>query len=99
MWQHDHMRNIVNYRKQVTFLLLLRLLLCEFGSTQNIFWELRVRFETTVMRAVETKGVGLHSGVPVNLRITPAPASTGIVFRRTDLENFEIPASWRYVQK
>jgi UDP-3-O-[3-hydroxymyristoyl] N-acetylglucosamine deacetylase len=51
------------------------------------------------MRAVETRGVGLHSGVPVNLRITPAPASTGIVFRRTDLDNFEIPASWRYVQK
>ena len=58
-----------------------------------------MRFETTVMRAVETRGVGLHSGVPVNLRITPAPASTGIVFRRTDLDNFEIPASWRYVQK
>jgi UDP-3-O-[3-hydroxymyristoyl] N-acetylglucosamine deacetylase len=51
------------------------------------------------MRAVETQGVGLHSGVPVNLRITPAPASTGIVFRRTDLDNFEIPASWRYIQK
>ena len=58
-----------------------------------------MRFETTVMRAVGTRGVGLHSGVPVNLRITPAPASTGIVFRRTDLDNFEIPASWRYVQK
>jgi UDP-3-O-[3-hydroxymyristoyl] N-acetylglucosamine deacetylase len=51
------------------------------------------------MHAVETQGVGLHSGVPVNLRITPAPASTGIVFRRTDLDNFEIPASWRFVQK
>jgi UDP-3-O-[3-hydroxymyristoyl] N-acetylglucosamine deacetylase len=51
------------------------------------------------MHAVETRGVGLHSGVPVNLRITPAPASTGIVFRRTDLDNFEIPASWRFVQK
>ena len=51
------------------------------------------------MRAVETQGVGLHSGVPVKLRLTPAPAATGIVFRRTDLDNFEIPASWRYVQK
>lgn len=51
------------------------------------------------MHAVETRGVGLHSGVPVNLRITPAPASTGIVFRRIDLDNFEIPASWRFVQK
>jgi len=51
------------------------------------------------MRAVETQGVGLHSGVSVHLKISPAPASTGIVFRRTDLDNFEIPASWRYVQK
>src|SRR5208283_3036544 len=51
------------------------------------------------MRAVETQGVGLHSGVAVKLRLTPAPAATGIVFRRTDLDNFEIPASWRHVQK
>jgi len=58
-----------------------------------------VRFETTLMRAVETQGVGLHSGVAVKLRLTPAPAATGIVFRRTDLDNFEIPASWRHVQK
>ena len=48
---------------------------------------------------METHGIGLHSGVPVNLRILPAPPSTGIVFIRTDLEGFSIPASWRYVQK
>jgi len=58
-----------------------------------------VRFETTVQRPVETSGVGLHSGVSVNLRILPAPPSTGIVFVRTDLENFQVPASWRYVAK
>ncbi len=58
-----------------------------------------MRFETTVHRAVEASGVGLHSGVPVKIRITPAPAGAGIVFRRTDLDNFEIPASWRYVQR
>ena len=29
----------------------------------------------------------------------PAPASTGIVFVRTDLDNFQIPASWRHVAK
>jgi UDP-3-O-[3-hydroxymyristoyl] N-acetylglucosamine deacetylase len=43
--------------------------------------------------------VGLHSGVPVNLRMTPAPAGTGIVFRRTDLEFFAIPASWKNVAR
>jgi UDP-3-O-[3-hydroxymyristoyl] N-acetylglucosamine deacetylase len=58
-----------------------------------------VRFETTVQRPVEAVGVGLHSGVPVRIRILPAPPSTGIVFVRTDLESFTIPASWRYVQK
>lgn len=58
-----------------------------------------VRFETTVQRPVEASGVGLHSGVPVKIRILPAPPSTGIVFIRTDLDGFRIPASWRYVQK
>src|SRR5277367_674729 len=61
--------------------------------------EAALRFETTVQRPVEAKGVGLHSGVPVRIRILPAPPSTGIVFQRTDLDGFAIPASWRYVQK
>ena len=29
----------------------------------------------------------------------PAPSSTGIVFVRTDLDNFQIPASWRHVAR
>jgi UDP-3-O-[3-hydroxymyristoyl] N-acetylglucosamine deacetylase len=35
----------------------------------------------------------------VRIRILPAPVSTGIVFVRTDLENFQIPASWRHVAR
>lgn len=58
-----------------------------------------LRFETTVQHAVETRGTGLHSGVPVSLRIAPAPAGSGIVFVRTDLDNFTIPASWRHVAR
>ena len=58
-----------------------------------------LRFETTIERPVEASGVGLHSGVPVHIRILPAPPSTGIVFIRTDLDRFSIPASWKYVQK
>jgi UDP-3-O-[3-hydroxymyristoyl] N-acetylglucosamine deacetylase len=58
-----------------------------------------VRFETTIQRPVETTGVGLHSGAPVSLRILPAPASAGIVFLRTDLDRFPIPANWRYVAR
>jgi UDP-3-O-acyl-N-acetylglucosamine deacetylase len=57
------------------------------------------RFETTVQRPVEASGVGLHSGAPVQIRILPAPVSTGIVFVRTDLDNFPIPASWRHVAR
>jgi UDP-3-O-[3-hydroxymyristoyl] N-acetylglucosamine deacetylase len=58
-----------------------------------------LRFETTVARPVSAQGVGLHSGVPVTITIRPAAASTGIVFRRTDLSDFELPASWQYVAR
>jgi UDP-3-O-[3-hydroxymyristoyl] N-acetylglucosamine deacetylase len=56
-------------------------------------------FETTIQRPVELSGVGLHTGVSVKIRVTPAPVSTGLVFLRTDLDNFPIPASWRHVAK
>lgn len=58
-----------------------------------------MRFETTIQRPVEAAGVGLHSGVPVRIRLQPAPVSTGIVFVRTDLDHFQIPASWRHVAR
>lgn len=58
-----------------------------------------MRFETTVQRPVEASGIGLHSGARVRIRILPAPPSTGIVFVRTDLNNFLVPASWRHVAK
>jgi UDP-3-O-[3-hydroxymyristoyl] N-acetylglucosamine deacetylase len=58
-----------------------------------------MRFETTIQRPVEAKGVGLHSGVPVAIRVLPAPVSTGLVFVRTDLDNFPISASWRHVAR
>ncbi len=58
-----------------------------------------MRFETTVQRPVEASGVGLHSGVPVSIRILPAPPTTGVVFLRTDLGGFAIPASWRHVAR
>jgi UDP-3-O-[3-hydroxymyristoyl] N-acetylglucosamine deacetylase len=58
-----------------------------------------MQFETTTQRPVEAEGIGLHSGVPVKIRISPAPVSSGIVFVRTDLEGFAIPASWRHVAR
>jgi UDP-3-O-[3-hydroxymyristoyl] N-acetylglucosamine deacetylase len=49
-------------------------------------------FQTTIQREVATCGVGLHTGVHSNMRLLPAPADTGIVFRRTDLDYFPIEA-------
>lgn len=55
--------------------------------------------ERTIRSEIEFVGVGLHSGAPVKMRLVPAPAGSGIVFRRTDLDNFEIPAIGRNVAK
>ncbi len=55
--------------------------------------------EQTIAAPLEFTGVGLHSGAPVTMRLLPAPAGSGIVFRRTDLDNFEIPATGRNVAK
>jgi UDP-3-O-[3-hydroxymyristoyl] N-acetylglucosamine deacetylase len=55
--------------------------------------------EQTVASPVEFTGIGLHSGARVTVKLLPAPAGSGIVFRRTDLDNFEIPAIGRNVAK
>ena len=55
--------------------------------------------EQTITAPLEFTGVGLHSGAPVTMRLLPAPAGSGIVFRRTDLDNFEIPAIGRNIAK
>ena len=55
--------------------------------------------EQTVRTAVECKGSGLHSGAPVHLRILPAATGSGIVFRRTDLDDFEVEATGRNVAR
>ncbi len=41
----------------------------------------------------------MHSGAPVRMRILTAKAGTGIVFRRTDLDGFEIEAISRNVAR
>ena len=60
---------------------------------------LLLKQEQTIRAAVECKGVGLHSGAPVQLKILPAPTGSGIVFRRTDLDNFEVEATGRNVAR
>ncbi len=58
-----------------------------------------LRHEQTIRKAVECSGVGLHSGAPVHMRIVPAPPGTGIVFRRVDLDGFEVEAIGRNVAR
>ena len=53
--------------------------------------------QTTLSRPVSATGIGLHTGVDVNLTLKPAPENTGYIFVRTDLDNFEIPASVEYI--
>ncbi len=58
-----------------------------------------MQFESTILEPVSAQGIGLHHGVPSSVRILPAPAGTGIIFRRTDLNGFEIPASFQHVAR
>ena len=66
---------------------------------KQILSDLSSHLEQTIASPVEFSGIGLHSGAPVQMRLLPAPAGSGIVFRRTDLDNFEIPANSRNVAK
>lgn len=56
-------------------------------------------YQTTIERPVDAAGIGLHTAVNSHLRLVPAPADTGIVFRRVDLDNLEIEAHVRNVAR
>ena len=49
-------------------------------------FNLSVLNQQTLNRAAEFSGIGLHSGNRVNMTILPAPANSGVRFRRVDLE-------------
>jgi len=53
--------------------------------------------QRTIAKFVSANGIGLHTAVKVNLALKPAPPNTGYIFVRSDLENFEIPASVEYI--
>jgi len=42
--------------------------------------------QRTLKEPVRTTGIGLHTGVKVEITLRPAPPDTGIVFRRMDLD-------------
>lgn len=53
----------------------------------------------TLRNSFTVTGVGVHSGAPATLTVRPAPADTGIMFVRTDVQdkNNIIPARWNAV--
>ncbi|MEM9845413.1 MAG: UDP-3-O-acyl-N-acetylglucosamine deacetylase [Pseudomonadota bacterium] len=57
--------------------------------------------QTTVKYPIVFAGIGLHSGELARIKIVPAPADRGIVFRRLDVpsEIGEIPARWDLVDQ
>ncbi|MGC4029882.1 MAG: UDP-3-O-acyl-N-acetylglucosamine deacetylase [Steroidobacteraceae bacterium] len=49
--------------------------------------------QRTLKNSIRATGVGLHTGTQIYMTVKPAPADTGIVFRRTDLpQQIDIPA-------
>jgi len=50
--------------------------------------------QRTLKDSIRATGIGLHSGAKVYMTLRPAPANTGIVFRRLDLpEPVDVPAT------
>ncbi len=50
-------------------------------------------YQKTLANVIRAKGIGLHTGKQIELTMRPAPANTGICFRRIDLQPpVEIPA-------
>ena len=56
-------------------------------------------FQRTIKEFIQLEGVGLHNGVKVNLTLRPAEVNSGIVFKRTDVDDTKnlILASYKNV--
>ena len=52
-----------------------------------------MRYQNTFKSEVLIRGIGLHSGRTINMRLKPAPRDTGIVFVRKDKKSVEVNAS------
>jgi UDP-3-O-[3-hydroxymyristoyl] N-acetylglucosamine deacetylase len=57
------------------------------------------KYQRTLREKISFEGIGLHTGYSVQLTLIPAPPDTGIIFRRTDLKNYEIEALRPHVAK
>lgn len=57
------------------------------GHSRDASSSARKIWQTTLARAIHCQGKGLHSGRPVRLVLSPAPAESGLRFQRLDLPN------------
>jgi UDP-3-O-[3-hydroxymyristoyl] N-acetylglucosamine deacetylase len=58
-----------------------------------------LKYQRTLREPITLEGTGLHTGYPVQMSLVPAPENTGVLFRRTDLKNFEIEATRAHVAR
>jgi UDP-3-O-[3-hydroxymyristoyl] N-acetylglucosamine deacetylase len=58
----------------------------------------RIIPQKTLKNSIQCSGIGLHSGVKVNMTLHPGAPDSGIMFCRTGLPGgpVEIPATWEY---
>lgn len=59
----------------------------------------RLQLQKTIRAAIPCRGVGVHTGVHVTMTLHPAPADSGIVFRRSDRGGATVAAHWRNIQE
>jgi UDP-3-O-[3-hydroxymyristoyl] N-acetylglucosamine deacetylase len=53
----------------------------------------------TLAREISAEGTALHAGAAVRMTLAPAAAGFGVVFRRADLHNAEVPARYDLVSE
>lgn len=53
--------------------------------------------QLTIQKPVAVEGIGLHTGQPAKITLSPAPPDTGIMFRVNDAHRTLIPASPEHV--
>ena len=56
-------------------------------------------FQKTIKEPIQIEGVGLHNGLKVKLSLKPAEANSGIIFKRTDVDDLKsiIEANYKNV--
>jgi UDP-3-O-[3-hydroxymyristoyl] N-acetylglucosamine deacetylase len=59
---------------------------------RRICYKADMSFRNTLSRDLTVSGTALHAGTPVTMTLSPAPVGQGVIFRRSDKANAEIPA-------